>query len=130
MDTPPQRGAERVVLLVDDDALVRHFMVRSFAEAGYRTLIAANGEEALTLLRSVGPTVISAVVTDILMPGLDGLQLAAVMREQWPMVPLLLVSARPPETWAGAFLPKPFSPPQLVAAVEDLLPPQFVGVSG
>ena len=95
-----------------------------------RTLVAANGQEALTLLSTFGPRAILAVVTDFYMPVMDGLQLAAAIREQWPMIPLLLVSARPPETWAGAFLPKPFSPPDLVAAVKDLLPPQPAGATG
>ena len=127
METPAQGRAERVVLVVDDDDFVRHYMVRAFTEAGYRILVAANGRQALTVLSSLDATVILAVVTDFLMPGMDGLQLAATISEQWPMIPLLLVSGRPPEAWAGAFLPKPFSPPDLVAAVERLVPPQAGG---
>jgi CheY-like chemotaxis protein len=124
MPTPRGRADERVVLLVDDDALVRHYMVRSFAEAGYRTLAAANGQEALTLLSTVGPSVICAVVSDFVMPVTNGLQLAAAMSRQCPTVPLLLVAARPPEAWSGPFLLKPFNPPDLVAVVEGLLPPE------
>jgi DNA-binding NtrC family response regulator len=64
-------------------------------------------------------------VSDIAMPGLTGLELAAVMEQRWPTVPILLVSGQggPPAGYAGQFLPKPFLPERLVAAVAELLPP-------
>lgn len=123
-----ERCAERVVLVVDDDELVRYFMVRSLAEGGFRVLVAANGAEALAMLTSLGAAVIWAVVSDFVMPVMDGVALAASMAERWPTIPLLMVSARPPTDWPGPFLPKPFSPPALVTAVEDLLPPAPSGV--
>jgi CheY-like chemotaxis protein len=120
--------AERVVLVVEDDELVRYFMVRSLAEGGFRAVVASNGGEALRILAMPAATVISAVVTDLAMPVMDGRTLAERMAEKWPSIPLLMVSAQAPLSWEGPFLAKPFSPPDLVAAVEGLLPPAPKGV--
>jgi two-component system, response regulator FlrC len=59
------------------------------------------------------------------MPGMNGVELAAVIEERWPGIPVLLISAHgaPPASYTGSFLSKPFSPDTLVSAVSDLLPP-------
>ena len=119
----PGRCAERVVLIVDDEEMVRQFMKRALADAGYRTLVAANGEDAVALLAALGVTVICAVISDIAMPIMNGIQLANIMAERWPMIPLLLVSGLPPVRWGGPFLAKPFAPDALVLTMEHLLLP-------
>ena len=125
MGTPADRLSERVVLVVDDEEPVRRYLARSLAEGGYRVVEAHDGQEALALLMRLGATVIGLVVSDITMPRVSGLELAAVVEARWPTVPVLLVSGQgaPPEDYLGPFLLKPFTPPDLVAAVEDLLPP-------
>jgi len=116
-----QRIPDPLVLVVDDEPLVCRVTVRILADAGFRVLEAHDGEEALGLLATVG--VLALVVSDLTMPGMTGLELEARVRELWPTVPVLLVSGkdRPPIGHPGHFLPKPFSPNALLAAVQRLL---------
>ena len=123
METPAGRSFERVVLVVEDEPTVRQYVVRALADVGFRVLVASNGGEALAVLSTLGATVVWLVISDIRMPAMDGLELAAVVTERWPTVPVLLVSGRPPLAWEGPFLHKPFTPGQLIDAVEGLLPP-------
>ena len=123
MDSPVERSGNRVVLVVEDDADVREYMVRALALAGYQVQATWNGREALALLAQLGAAAIMAVVSDFAMPRLDGLTLAAQITERWPTIPFLMVSGRPPAEWEGPFLAKPFSPSELVTAVEHLQPP-------
>jgi CheY-like chemotaxis protein len=115
--------SDSIVLVVDDENLVRRLMARSLSDAGYRVMEAASGTEAVAVL-SVHQGGIHLVVSDIAMPEMTGLELAAVVAERWPSIPLLLVSGqgRPPDDYRGSFLPKPFAPDGLVAAVVSLLP--------
>ena len=117
----PQRISDPVILVVDDEPLVCRVTVRVLTDAGFRVLEAHDGEEALGLLTAVG--VLALVVSDLTMPGMTGLELEATVRERWPTVPVLLVSGkdRPPTGHSGHFLPKPFSPNALLAAVHRLL---------
>lgn len=123
MGSPALRLSERVVLVVDDEELLRHYMSRTLRQAGYRVLEAEDGAEAKRLLEMLGPTVIGLVVSDIAMPKMTGDQLATMMAERWPTVPILLVSGRgmPRTDYQGPFLPKPFLPDALTAAVSGLL---------
>lgn len=83
-----------------------------------------SGEEAETRLAGLGTAVVGLVVSEIVMPGMTGLQLAAIIAARWPAVPVLLVSGQggPWAGYLGHFLPKPFTPDALVAAVTELLP--------
>jgi two-component system cell cycle sensor histidine kinase/response regulator CckA len=121
MATPTERSAERVILVVDDESIVRTIMERALVQSGFRVLVATNGKEALATLES-GPARIWLVVSDLVMPVMDGVGLTAAMTERWPAIPVLLVSGSPPLKWEGPFLRKPFTPEQLVTAVEHLLP--------
>jgi CheY-like chemotaxis protein len=123
MGSPALRLSERVVLVVDDEELLRQYMSRTLRHAGYRVLEAEDGAEAKRLLEMLGPTVIGLVVSDIAMPKMTGDQLAMMMAERWPTVPILLVSGQggPRTDYQGSFLPKPFLPDALTAAVSELL---------
>ena len=112
-----------VVLVVDDEDLVRRFMTRILTGAGFRVVQAHDGEEAATCLQALGAETIGLVVSDITMPRLNGLQLAALMSVHWPAVPTPGVRAgRPTDGVPGSLLKKPFEPDTLLAAVSRLVP--------
>jgi PAS domain S-box-containing protein len=121
------RGTEQV-LVVEDDPLVRGVTVRTLRRAGYRVVIAATGEEALQAVERE-PGTPALVVTDVVMPGMNGRQVAEALRRRDPRLRVLYVSgyARgtigPPELAVPgtAFLPKPFSADALLAQVRSLL---------
>src|ERR1700733_10289548 len=80
-----------VVLVVEDDPLLRMMAVEVVEEAGYVAIEAGNADEAVTLLESRAD--ISLLFTDINMPGsMDGLKLAHAVRNRWPPIKILVVS--------------------------------------
>jgi len=114
------------VLIVDDDPGMREGMALSLKRAGFVCEQARSGEDALKMTR---PGAFDAVVTDLRMTGIDGLQLTARLKALDPALPVLLVTAFGSLDTAreamrlGAFdyLSKPFSPGELVNAVEKSL---------
>lgn len=111
-----------VALVVEDEEAVRHLTARILEDAGFRTLEAKSAEEALALLGALTDTV-RLVVSDVTMPGIGGLGLAAVMAEGWPSVPLLLISGHggPGADYSGPFLAKPFTVEALLDALATLV---------
>ena len=110
-----------MVLVVEDEPLVRMVASETLTEAGYVILEAATGDEALRII-TAGPP-LSAVVTD---GALDGLDLAKLIETRWPEIAVVIVSARrlpPPHELPlkAVFLPKPYSPERLVAAAGGAL---------
>jgi CheY-like chemotaxis protein len=82
-----------VVLIVEDDTLLRMLAVEVVEEAGFVVLEAADADEAVALLESRPD--ISLLFTDIDMPGsMDGLKLAHAVRDRWPPIKILLVSGQ------------------------------------
>jgi PAS domain S-box-containing protein len=122
--TPPPAGG-RTVLLVEDEERVRRIATRCLERAGYRVLAVADGEDALRL--AVTTPRIDLVLTDVVMPGMSGPQVAEHLRAARPGVPVLFMSgfsqdlpdslAPPP----GSLLQKPFTPEVLVARVADAI---------
>ncbi len=114
------------ILVVDDDPGMRDGMAMSLKRAGFVTEQAKSGEEALRMTR---PGAFDAVVTDLRMIGMDGLQLTARLKALDPGMPVLLVTAFGSLDTAreamrlGAFdyLSKPFSPDELVNAVRKAI---------
>ncbi|MFL5495760.1 MAG: response regulator [Gemmatimonadales bacterium] len=123
MGTPARRLTERVALVVDDEELVCRYTARILMEAGLRVLEARGGEEALALLEHLGTTAVGLVVSDVAMPHMNGVELARVIGQRWPAIPVLLTSGDggPPSAYSGAFLGKPFTPEVLIASVKELL---------
>ncbi len=80
------------VLLVDDDEGIRSAMQRMLAYDGYSVIEAANATEALTAIDTYGPT-IGVLITDIVMPGMHGDELARIVCQRFPHIAVLLVSA-------------------------------------
>lgn len=107
----------RVVLIVEDDELIRMHAADMVRDLGFGTLEATNADDAISLLE--GCSDVTVVFTDIEMPGsMDGLHLVAVVRDRWPPIALLVTSGRPaPLTTAlprGArFVSKPYLSHQL-----------------
>jgi CheY-like chemotaxis protein len=111
------------VLIVDDEPQIRSLIRAVLSKAGFRVLVAVDGEEALSTVQALHGEV-SIVVSDYSMPGLDGGSLARLVRCLFPLIPILLVSSdanAPGCPSMDAFLPKPFSPSGLVDAVHRLL---------
>jgi two-component system, response regulator PdtaR len=106
-----------LVLVVEDEALIRMNSADAIRGLGFNVIEAVDADHAISLLESVPG--ITVVFTDIQMPGsMDGLLLAAVVRDRWPPIALLITSGQrhPPtaDMPAGAqFIPKPYSPLQL-----------------
>ena len=113
-----------VVLVVEDDFLIRMHAAEMIAGAGFDVIEAANADEAIIILEA--RLDITVVFTDIQMPGtMDGLKLAAAIRGRWPPIKIVATSGLvdvkrddlPP---GGRFLPKPYSPSQIVAALREV----------
>ena len=112
----------RAVLVVEDDPTVRRVIAKILEDAGLSVVEASDGSEAVPLLEAGGSSLIGLVVSDIVMPGFPGDQLAAKVAEQWPEVPVLLVSGFGMKAGCtGPFLAKPFTPEALLLAIEELL---------
>jgi CheY-like chemotaxis protein len=120
------RGSETVLLVEDEEAL-RRFGSAALESYGYNVLTAANGEDALRLVESNGGR-IDLLLTDVVMPGMSGCDLALALRQRWPDLRVLLLSGYTEEaimhrgTVARAtFLSKPFSPAALATKVRQIL---------
>jgi CheY-like chemotaxis protein len=113
-----------VVLIVEDDLLIRLHAAQIIEEAGFDVIEASNADQAIAILEVRSDIVV--LFTDIQMPGsMDGLKLAAAVRGRWPPIKIVatsgLVNIRAddlPE--GGRFLPKPYSPTQLTATLQQL----------
>ncbi|MFT3730396.1 MAG: response regulator [Hyphomicrobium sp.] len=115
------------VLLVEDEVEVRQFAVRALKRQGYQVLEAADGVEALEIMAE-NEGEIDIVVSDVVMPEMDGPSLFKELRKRNPSLKVIFVSGYPNEAFREsmgsddfAFLPKPFSLPQLAAKVKEEL---------
>lgn len=118
------------VLLVDDDALVRETVAGFLADHGYEVLTAEHGREALAILsRSAG---VAAVILDIMMPEMEGIEALREIRKGWPKLPVIMISGGDRSGWTQALemasklgadraLSKPFTPAQLIGTIEAAL---------
>ncbi len=118
------------ILVAEDEPGVRRLVREILERHGHVVLEAADGNDALRLLEEHGdpriPAPIALVISDVVMPEMDGLELAGRMRERWPAVPVLLMSGYPASI-AGTpdpdapILAKPFTPGDLLTRVRALL---------
>ena len=121
-----------MLLVVDDEEMVRRLAARMLVGLGYGVLEAGGGQEAVRVLQRMGSR-ISAVLTDIAMPGIGGRQLGATIAECWPQIRVLYMSGFPARRMMneGAldptqpFIQKPFTSEQLGRKVRDLLSDQI-----
>lgn len=116
-----------VVLLVEDEDAVRVFAARALRNKGYTVLEARTGEGALDVLEETPK--VDLLVTDMVMPGMDGATLARLVRQERPGLRVVLISGYSEEAARGEltdspdfhFLPKPFSLNQLAAKVKEVI---------
>jgi CheY-like chemotaxis protein len=117
---------DKVVLVVDDERSVREFVKATLRKEGFQTIEAGDGIEAFNLVQEFGEN-IALLLTDIKMPGMDGVELAESVRELFPRMPVLFISAYPDPDPRDrlikgySLLAKPFLPHTLVKAVRELL---------
>jgi PAS domain S-box-containing protein len=128
-ELPFHSQAGETILVVEDEPPVRHMMKRSLQNAGYRVLDTGSATEALRLLQLNQD--VRLVLIDVILPGMDGQELANQIREQRPEVPILFTSGytrgeieRRGLVEPGAnFIQKPLTPDGLVRAVRQRLEP-------
>lgn len=111
-----------VILVVDDEASIRRALQTTLTKLGFKTVEAARGEEALSLVRSNS---FDAVLLDINMPGLNGVETCKSMRRLIPRVPILMLTVRDSEddkvealdAGADDYITKPFQLRELTARI-------------
>jgi CheY-like chemotaxis protein len=119
-----------VVLVVEDEPLVRMFLTDFLDEAGFKVFEAVSADEAISMLQA-RPDV-QAIITDIEMPGsMNGLELARVVKDRWPGVGVVVTSGRErpgPDDVSDqvAFVSKPFLPDTIINIVRQMATPQVV----
>jgi DNA-binding response OmpR family regulator len=116
---------ERRVLIVDDEACIRDVLGRYLRQAGFVTMDAADGLQALRVARATPPDL---MILDLMLPGMDGMDVCRTLRQSWAG-PVLMLTARGEESDmldgfdAGAddYVVKPFSPREVVARAQALM---------
>ena len=118
----PARPDQTVILLVDDEVMIRNVARISLEADGYFILTAHDGEEALHISREF-PGTIHAVLSDVNMPKMDGLELREWILKERPGIPILLMTGYADAALpaGAAFLAKPFDPVTLKDRVRELL---------
>ena len=125
---PSRRERSETVLLVEDEVGVRGFAAQVLEEDGFRVVQAGSGEEALTVAATLGAPV-SMLLTDVVMPGMNGRTLAERLRLSQPSLPVVYMSGYTDDIVVRmgvqaertGYLQKPFSPDGLRAAVRGSL---------
>ena len=119
--------AASTVLVVDDDPVIVKLLQVNFEMEGYQVLTAGDGEEGLARARTEHPDI---VLLDVMMPKMDGLQVASALRDDptTRAIPILLLSAKAQATDVQAgkdvaddYITKPFDPLELLDRVSRLL---------
>jgi len=114
------------ILLVDDDALQASTRKAILEGVGYSVAVAFDGQQALAFLDSGNGSAVRIVITDHLMPGMNGPEFVKAVRGSGYLLPILVLSGDPDaedqyQTFDVAFRVKPFPPGQLLALVQYLL---------
>lgn len=123
---PVEMWGTGTILLVEDEDMVRAVAERALTRQGYTVMTAENGEAALDLLTRNGRP--DLLISDVVMPTMDGPTMVRHVRERYPDLPIIFMSGYAEEQLRKsididhvAFLPKPFSVQQLAEAARDVL---------
>lgn len=114
------------ILVIEDDPRVQRTLLRLFEGEGYRVRIETDGASAINSCRPKAP---SAVILDLMLPGLSGREICKRLKEQTPSMPVLILSAVSHvadkvlllEMGADDYVTKPFSPRELLARVQSAI---------
>ncbi|WP_010545582.1 response regulator [Sphingomonas elodea] len=125
-EKPADLWGTGTILVVEDEDMVRAIAERALSRQGYSVVTAENGEVALETIETMDKP--DLLVSDVVMPVMDGPSMARKVRERWPDLPILFMSGYAEEQLRRsidldnvAFLPKPFSVQQLAEAVQEIL---------
>ena len=126
--TKSLQGSE-TILVVEDEEIVRKLACKVLEKNGYRVLEASNGEEALHIVQKQNGNPIHLVVTDVVMPGMNGRQLVDRLVSLWPQIKALYMSGYTNDAIAHhgvldpgiAYIQKPFTPDDLTLKVRKVL---------
>ena len=123
-----QSTKPRTVLVVDDDPSLCRLIHEVLTDEGYQVEVASDGREAVTVMQSAAPELL---ITDLVMPDLDGTELIQISRKQFPHIAIIAMSGGRRETdlymrvamklGANHLLAKPFDLDELLALVESAL---------
>jgi two-component system cell cycle sensor histidine kinase/response regulator CckA len=125
---PVLQGTE-TLLVVEDEPALRRLTQEGLKALGYNVLTATNGQDALRVVREYQGLPISMVVTDVMMPRMDGKMMAEWLKTKHPHLKILFVSGYMDSVFAQtndhgpgiAFLPKPYTPAKLAGEIRKLL---------
>jgi len=120
------QGAQTRILVIEDDLHIQKILQRAFREQGYDVTVCGNGPDGLGTFRSSRQ---SAVILDLVLPGMFGRDLCKIMKAEKPGVPVIVLSAISEvadkvlllELGADDYMTKPFSPRELMARVQAAL---------
>jgi PAS domain S-box-containing protein len=119
------QGDKKTVLIAEDELFVQTLAAKILEKAGFNVLVANNGAEALNVLES-GKEEVDFLLSDVIMPVMDGAKLAGHVMKNWPKIKILMMSGYAdidlPETADGEktpCIPKPFSPEMLMTAIQE-----------
>jgi two-component system cell cycle sensor histidine kinase/response regulator CckA len=126
IDSTETPKSAATILLVDDDPFMLRLMDLILRDAGYQIIQARNGEEALTAIREQPQ--VDLVISDVVMPGMDGELLRNTVTHHWPACKFIVCSGYPDKCWdlangeiPVATLPKPFTASVLKDRVKEVL---------
>jgi two-component system, cell cycle sensor histidine kinase and response regulator CckA len=136
VDASNAANGSETILLVEDDAAVRALVRAVLVQYGYKVLVAGGGQEAITIADRCRET-IDMLLTDVMMPGMNGVELKRIISERFPRVVPLLMSGYVGDELAHdeianakcAFIQKPFTPVQLAAKVRETLDARITAAS-
>lgn len=120
-----QENSKPIVLVVEDEWLLRMNAVEIVRSAGFEAIEAANADDAIAILETRDD--IRIVFTDVQIPGsMDGLRLARAVRDRWPPIRVVATSGRirlndNELPSGGRFVPKPYTPSQISSTLSELV---------
>jgi CheY-like chemotaxis protein len=118
----------KTVLIIDDDATLRRALASALRSEGYDIVLAANGQEAVTLCANGLP---DAIICDVMMPYMDGVATFRALQSELQVrnVPIIITTALHRQAWfddleeeGAVFMPKPLDLPRLFQILRDSLP--------